>query len=229
MANMPLDTSITVQPPVHGNSGVAPFNHGEIGPLASREAGPPDQRPTSVFRPSTPYGVPNIPRNSLSPNSNPSVPGIGLKNASGARVQDRARAAMARTIARTGPVKNAIGSTVPGDAVANGTMPLGRPPANGAAVSNATTTLASRGDANGLSSGVTRNAIGVTANFRPRIPRANAETQAGTLAATDHAMPAGPIINGHGLARPMTGPAMIGGPAHRGGMLSGSDFHLRRP
>jgi hypothetical protein len=212
MTKMPLDTSITVQPPVHGNSGVGPFAKGEVGPLASREAGPPDQRPTSIFRPSKPFGVPDVPRNSLAPNGNLSLPGVGLKNLPGARVQDRARAATAREMSGAAPIKNAIGA-------AAGT------------IGTSTAIVASRGDtsAPGVGDGVARNAIGVTANFRPRIPRANAGVpQPGTLAATSRAMPPVPSINGRGFARPTTGPAMIGGPARTGaGALNGSDFHLR--
>jgi hypothetical protein len=207
MANMPLDTSITVQPPVRGNNGVGPFNHSEIGPLASREAGPeggsPDQRPTSVFRSATPFGVPDIPRNSLAPNNNSALPGIGLKNVPGAHVQDRARAAMAK--ATNGGAVNSIGSP---------------------------TNIASRGDAAGPNpgNGVARNAIGVTANFRPLLPRANpSETKTGAVAVAGHEMPAAPIINGRDLSRPIAGPSVIGGPARRGGtgMLNGSDFHLK--
>jgi hypothetical protein len=120
---------------------------------------------------------------------------------------------MARAASQSAPIKNAIGAVV-------GTA------------GNSTTIIASRGDtgAPGAGDSVTRNAIGVTANFRPRIPRANAgEPQAGTLAATGHAMPTVPVINGRGVARPMAGPAMIGGPARNAGALNGSDFHLRHP
>ena len=181
MANMPLDTSITVQPPVHGN--------GAIGPLASRETGSADRVPTSEFRPAKPFGVPDIPRNSA-------------HSAQGAHVQDRARAAIARSIGRAGTTKNAIGSS--------------------------TTVMASRGDTAGLNAGVTRNAIGVTANFRPRIPRANTgDNKIGVSAVAGSAMPTAPVINGHGFARSTVGPAMIGGPARASGALSGNDFHLR--
>jgi len=186
MANMPLDTSITVQPPVRGN--------GAIGPLASRETGPLDHLPMSEFRSAKPFGVPDIPRN-------------GGHGANGAHVQDRARAAiarsmMARSMGRTETPRNAIG--------------------------NSATVVASRGDAAGLSAGVTRNAIGVTANFRPRIPRADAGgNKIGITAAAGRAMPTAPVINGRGFARPAIGPAMIGGPARASGALSGNDFHLR--
>jgi hypothetical protein len=181
MANMPLDTSITVQPPVHGN--------GAIGPLASRETGSLDHTPMSEFRPAKPFGVPDIPRN-------------GARGANGAHVQDRARAAIARSIGRTGTTKNAIGSSA--------------------------TVVASRGDMTGLNAGVTRNALGITANFRPRIPRANAgDNRLGVTAAAGPAMPTAPIINGHGFGHSAIGPAVIGGPARASGALSGNDFHLR--
>lgn len=245
MANMPLDTSITVQPPLHGNAGVAPFGHGEVGPLASRDVGsegaPSDQRPTSIFRPAKPFGVPDVPRNSLLPNGNPvlsnntlSVPGIGLGNVSDARVQDRARAATARLAARSQTTKNSIGSSVIGIAVPNSALRNGL--TNGTAansVGSLMTAIASRGDAT-VNSGdsATRNAIGVTANFRPRIPRvAIGDAKPGMVAVAGHDMPHAPVINGRDLVRPLGGPGVIGGPARRAGagMLSGSDFHLRRP
>lgn len=253
MADMPLDTSITVQPPLHGNAGVAPFGHssfgnssfgnGEVGPLANREVGsdgaPFDQRPASIFRPAKPFGVPDVPRNSLLPNGNPvlsnptlSVPGIGLKNLSGANVQDRTHAAMARLAARAQTAKNSIGSSVIGIAVPNSAWRNGLTSgatANG--IESAMTAIASRGDANG-GDGATRNAIGVTANFRPRIPRAAVgEAGPGVLAVAGHDMPHAPIINGRGLVRPLGGPGVIGGPARRAGAgaLSGSDFRLKRP
>jgi hypothetical protein len=250
MANMPLDTSITVQPPLHGNAGVAPFGrgsfgNGEVGPLASRDIGsegaPFDQRPTSIFRPAKPFGVPDVPRNSLLPNGNPvlpnntlSVPGIGLGNVSGAHVQDRARAASARLAARSQTAKNSIGSSVIGIAVPNSALRNGL--SNGAAansVGSSMTAIASRGNANVDSGdGATRNAIGVTANFRPRIPHGViGDAKPGMVAVAGHDMPHAPIINGRDLARPLGGPGVIGGPARRAGagMLSGSDFHLRRP
>jgi hypothetical protein len=244
MANMPLDTSITVQPPVHGNSGVGPFSHGEIGPLASRQSGPDaapfDERPTSVFRSAKPFGVPDVPRNSLLPNgnavvpsNNPSLPQIGSRTAPGAHVQDRARAAMARAMGGSGPVKNAIGSTVTGNAATNGASGSDNDLPNGAVygVGRSTTAMASRGDINGQNNGIARSSIGVTANFRPLIPRANAgENKTGAVAVVGHEMPTAPVINGHNYVRPLTGPGMIGGPARNGaGMLNGSDFHLRRP
>jgi hypothetical protein len=206
MANMPLDTSITVQPPLHGSAGVGPFGHGEVGPLASREVGPDaapfDQKPTSVFRAAKPFGVPDVPRNSLLPNGNP---GAGL----------------ARAIRGSQTAKNSIGVSglaVPNTALRNGGLTNGVV-ANG--IANSMTTIASRGDANvNAGNGETRNAIGITANFRPRIPRA-----AGGEAKT------APIVNGRDLIRPLGGPGVIGGPARRAGTgaLNGSDFHLRRP
>ena len=175
MANMPLDSSITVQPTVRRN--------GAIGPLASRETGPLDRTPMSEFRPAKPFGVPDIPRNA----------------ARGARVQDRARAAVARSMGRIGTTKNSIGG--------------------------AAAVVASRGEATGLNAGITRNAIGVTTNFRPRISRANAgDNRIGFTAVVGHAMPTAPVINGHGFARSTIGPAMIGGPARASGILSGNDF-----
>jgi len=186
MANMPLDTSITVQPPVRG--------HGAIGPLASRETGPLDRMPASEFRSARPFGVPDVPRNGTQ----------GAHGANGAHVQDRARAALARSIGRTETSKNAIGSSA--------------------------TVLASHGDTTGLNDGVVRNAIGVTANFRPRIPRAHAgDGGIGITAVAGPAMPTAPVINGHGFGHSAIGPAMIGGPARARGGLSGNDFHLRRP
>jgi hypothetical protein len=240
MANMPLDTSITVQPPVHGHNGAGPFNHSEIGPLASRETGPeggsPDQRPTSVFRSAKPFGVPDVPRNSLAPNNNPALPGVGLNNAPGAHVQDRARAAMAKAMNGGQTVKNAIGSSVTASAAPYSTQRVDNGVTNGGAVSGigSPMNVASRGDATGPNpgNGVARNAIGVTANFRPLLPRANAgETKTGAVAVAGHEMPNAPIINGHDLSRPVAGPSVIGGPARRGGtgMLNGSDFHLRHP
>jgi hypothetical protein len=241
MANMPLDTSITVQPPVHGaNRGISPFERGAVGPLASQDAGPEaqplDRRPTSVFRPAKPFGVPDVPRNSLLPNGNSVVPngnpnslGIGLRNSQGAQMQERARA-----IDRGEPVKNAIGTTVTSNATPGSALRAGS--ASGALPTGigTSTTIASRGDTNSLNTenGAMRNAIGVTANFRPRIPRAGAgEIKPGTVAVAGHEMPTAPIINGHDLMRPIPGPAVIGGPARRAGagMLSGSDFHLRHP
>jgi len=186
MANMPLDISITVQPPVRGN--------GAIGPLASRETGPLDHMPMSEFRPARPSGVPDVPRNGAQ----------GAHGANGAHVQDRARTAMARSIGRTETPKNAIGSSA--------------------------TALASRGDATGPNAGGARNAIGITANFRPRIPRAEVGgNKIGVTAIAVRATPTAPVINGHGFARPAIGPAMIGGPARASGGLSGTDFHLRHP
>jgi hypothetical protein len=234
MASMPLDTSITVQPPLHGSAGVGPFGHGEVGPLASREGAsegaPFDQRPTSIFRPGKPFGVPDVPRNSLLPNGNP---GAGLQNLPGAHVQDRARAAMARAIRGSQTAKNSIGVSglaIPNTALRNGGLTNGVV-ANG--IANSMTTIASRGDANvNAGNGETRNAIGITANFRPRIPRAaGGEAKTGVVAIAGHEMPTAPIINGRDLIRPLGGPGVIGGPARRAGTgaLNGSDFHLRRP
>jgi hypothetical protein len=183
MANMPLDTSITVQPPVRGN--------GVIGPLAGRE--PLDRMPMSEFRSARPFGVPDVPRNGAQ----------GVHAAQGAHVEDRARAARARSMGRTETARNAIGS--------------------------AATVVASRGDTTGPNVGGTRNALGITANFRPRIPRAGAgDAKTGATAIAARAMPTAPVINGHDIARSTIGPAIIGGPARSSaGMLSGSDFHLR--
>jgi hypothetical protein len=248
MANMPLDTSITVQPPVHGNRSVGPFANGGIGPLASRETGAVDQRPTSEFRPAKPFGVPDIPRNSalpLAPGGGPAAPGIGPNHAAapgtafgtalGAHVQDRARAALARAMSRNETAKNAIGSAVPSNAAAGSAMRTDRNFVNAAAVNgigSSGTVVASRGDATGPNAGVTRNAVGITANFRPRLPRVDAGQNKIGVTATTHAMPTAPIINGRDLvARSGLGPGMIGGPARRSsaGTLSGSDFHLRHP
>ena len=183
MANMPLDTSITVQPPVRGNSA--------IGSLAGRE--PLDRMPMSEFRSARPFGVPDVPRNGAQ----------GVHGAQGAHVEDRAHAARARSMGRTETARNAIGSSA--------------------------TVIASRGDMTGPNAGGTRNALGITANFRPRIPRAGAgDAKAGVTAVAARAMPMAPVINGHDIARSTIGPATIGGPARSSaGMLSGSDFHLR--
>jgi hypothetical protein len=198
MANMPLDTSVTVPPPVRGN--------GAIGPLASRETGPLGRMPMSEFRSARPFGVPDIPRNGAqgARGAQGAQGAHGAHGANGAHVQDRARAALARSIGRTETSKNAIGS--------------------------AATVLASRGDTTGPNAGSTRNAIGITANFRPRIPRAEVGgNKIGVTAIAGRAMPTAPVINGHGFARSAIGPAMIGGPARASGGLSGTDFHLRHP
>ena len=239
MASMPLDTSITVEPPVRGN-GISPLSRSEVGPLASGESGleaaPFDQRPTSIFRPAKPLGVPDVARNSLSPNGNPLVPGnnaglpgIGWNNAPGAHVQDRARAAIARRMGYSEPVKNAIGGTISSSAIA-GAMGRDNDRPYGAVygIGRSTTTIASRGDINGLSSGVARNSVGVTTNFRPLIPRAG-PAKAGAATVAGHEMPTAPVINGHDPARSISGSAVIGGPARRSGILSGSDFGLRHP
>jgi len=247
MANMPLDTSITVQPPLHGaNAAAGPFERGAVGPLANRGAGPEaqpfDRRPTSVFRPAKPFGVPDVPRNSLLPNgnsvvpnSNPNLLGMGPRNPQGAQVQERVQAAMAAgAIGRGEPVKNAIGSTVTSNAIPGSAQRAGS--ASGAAPTGigASTIVVSHGDADSLNSeyGLMRNAVGLTANFRPRIPSPGAgETTPGIVAVVGREMPTARIIDGHGLMRPIAGPAVIGGPARRAGagMLSGSDFHLRHP
>jgi hypothetical protein len=178
MAGMPLDTSITVQPPLRRN--------GAIGPLASREAGQLGHLPMSQFRPATPFGVPDIPRN----------------GAHGAHVQDRARAAISRSMRSVEVPKTSIGSSA--------------------------TAIASRGDVTGLNAGISRNALGITSNFRPRIPRAGAgDYRIGITTIASRAVPMAPVINGRGFARSAIGPAMIGGPARASGILSGNDFHLR--
>ncbi len=230
-ASMPLDTSITVQPPVHRN-GIDPLNRRDVGLLASRESGseavPFDERPSSIFRPAKPFGVPNVPRNALLPTGNAalrSLPGIGRTNSPGAHVQDRARAAIARAMGHSESVKNAVGSAVSSIAVANGALPGGSDLPHGAVygIGRATMAIASRGDV-----GVTRNAVGVTANFRPLIPRAGPD-RADAVAGAGYRMSTAPVISGHDLARPISGSAVIGGPARRSGVLSGSDFRVRHP
>ncbi len=234
MASMPLDTSITVQPPVHGN-GIGALNRGDVGLLASRERGPEavpfDERPTSIFRSAKPFGVPNVPRNILLPNgnaalrsNNPGLPGVGRTNPPGAHVQDRARAAIARAMGRSESVRNAVGSAVSSIAVANGALPGDSDLPRGAVYGiGRATTIASRGDV-----GVTRNAVGVTANFRPLIPRAGS-VKADAVAGAEYRVSTAPVISGHDLARPISGSAVIGGPARRSGVLSGSDFRVRHP
>jgi hypothetical protein len=181
MASMPLDTSITVQPPVHGN--------GAMGPLASRETGQLGRLPVSQFRPGKPFGVPDVPRN-------------GTAGFHGAHVQDRARAAITRSMRSVEAPRTSIGSSA--------------------------TMVASRGDVTGPNAGISRNAIGITANFRPRIPRVNAgSNRIGVTAVASRAMPTAPVINGRGFARSVIGPAMIGGPARASGVLSGNDFRLK--
>lgn len=242
MANMPLDTSITVQPPVHGN-GIDSFSHGEIGPLASREPGPDaapfDQRPTSIFRPAKPFGVPDVPRNSLLPNGGTvwpsnslSPPGLGRTNVPGAHVQDRARAAIMRAMSQSESVKNAIGSAVGSSVIANNARRGDNDLPNGAVygVGRSMMNVASRGDLSNLNNGIVRNSVGVTANFRPLIPRASAgEAKSGVIAAANHEMPTAPVINGRNIERPVANSGVIGGPARRAGILSGSDFGRRHP
>jgi hypothetical protein len=124
-------------------------------------------------------------------------------NAIGARVQDRAAAAIARANSSQEEAKNAIGSNV----------------AN----------LAGSISANAANLAVT-NAIGIAVRVRPSIPGPVIDEHgAGAIAFAGGAMPKA-AINGTGMSRISLGAGAIGGPAKNvAGVLNGTSFRPRHP
>jgi len=130
------------------------------------------------------------------------LPSVAI-NAIGARVQDRAAAAIARANSSQEEAKNAIGSNV----------------AN----------LAGSISANAANLAVT-NAIGIAVRVRPTMPGpVIGERGVSALASASAAMPKA-AINGTGMSRISLGAGAIGGPPkHVAGALNGTDFRPRHP
>lgn len=156
---------------------------------------------TVIFRPSKHALHSNEPQHEHNLNAANGV--LTRTNAVGAHMQDRVRAAFAKAGGRA-EIRFSVGGTaVPG----------------GAAGANA----ADR---------VTKNAIGMTVPIHPSVPTANTG-EPKTAAVSPNAASATmnrAAMNGHDMIRPGVRTGSIGGPAKSStGVLSGNDFHVRRP
>jgi hypothetical protein len=134
------------------------------------------------------------------------LPGSVVINAIGARVEDRARAAMARANASGDGARNAVGSAM--------------------------TTSAGSAAANAAESVVT-NAVGMAVHVQPAVsPLAHGAVGTGVTASTGVRMPSaglnGGSVNGTGAGRVATRAGRIGGATGNvSGALNGTDFRLR--
>jgi hypothetical protein len=135
------------------------------------------------------------------------LPSSVVINAIGARVEDRARAAMARANASGNGSRNAVGNTITTNA------------GNAAA---------------GSAESVVINAVGMVVHVHPAVsPPANSAVGAGATASPGR-MPAagvnGGTVNGTGMGHVATRGGAIGGPTRNvPGALNGTDFHPRHP
>jgi len=232
-SNSPIDTSITVQPWLHGRKGVAALN--QKGGLSGI-----DQKGHIMFRPLGHAGEPphpgtlNLPvvLNSL---GTLTLPGATATRTPGAHVQDRARAAATRQV-------NAIGTAAPG--ARGGGNTAGTVATN--AIGIAAPSTAGKGGAN-APGGVATNAIGIAIRLpsntaatksatERNAPSAGAAATTGEHNASSVAL-VGPgqsgasAVNGRTMIRAGAAAGTIGGPARRAssGVISGSDVHPKVP
>lgn len=218
----PLDTSITVLPPLHPRKSFSAF----------------DRNRMILLRPLTHPG--KTESSSDNPNALTNAPDA---HRPGAHIQDRVNAAIERgqLLRRIERARN--GNTVPG------TNGLGIKNATGAGVhGNASRNAIGAANANGnigepkadVINGTARNAIGLTVQVHPSAHGTNVNDGRGGVAGLKTgvspsstglkaaALPTG-ILNGRGMSRPGTGLTALGGPAKSAtGVLNGSDFHPKR-
>ena len=230
--NTPIDTSITVQPPLHGRNGLTGFGAGEE---KGRQLGI-GQKGQIIFRPSRRPGELDHPRHFTLPGA--TAPGIAGTRIPGAHVQDRARAAMARQINAIGNAATAIGGRGgphAGHNVATNAIGIAGPGVGG------------KGGGDNGAGNVTINAIGLAVQVprgaaaakgidghganSPSVPAMNfAQRGANSGALGGPALSGGTALDGRTMIRRGAASGVIGGPAGRAsGVLSGTDFHPRIP
>ena len=208
MNSGPIDTSITVQPSLYGKRGLGAIDHrGALGVIG--------QKGGVALRPLAHLGEPEHSRGL-------NLPGVSAPGATGAHVQDRARAAMAKHINAVGIAETDIVGRGGMNAVGNVTT---------SAIGIAGTGITSKGATNAVGNIATAtNAIGVAVRLPATVPATNLGARNTRPLSLAGSMPAA-AIDGRTAIRPGSGAGVIGGPAPKtvNGVISGTNFHARVP